>query len=169
MLLSLVLVGDREVIARFDEMPRVLRAVLKEKITSLALALESRVKAKLSGPVLHRVTSALYRSIFHTITESGDLIEGRVQSSGDVKYARIHEFGGTTPPHDILPNKAKALAFVINGKQVFAKIVHHPGSRMPERSFLRSSFLEMREEISQTLRAGAVSGARQALGHGDEP
>ena len=85
-------------------------------------------------------------------------VVGKVASSGDVKYAGIHEFGGKTPAHDIYPDKAKALAFMIGGKQVFAKVVHHPGSQMPERSFLRSSLSDMRQEILDGLEF-AVKGA----------
>jgi hypothetical protein len=46
--------------------------------------------------------------------------------SGDVKYAAIQEFGGAFPPHEIVPSKAKALAFVLGGKQVFAAQVTLP-------------------------------------------
>lgn len=34
-----------------------------------------------------------------------------------------------TAAHTIRPRNAKALRFVINGKTVFAKVVHHPGTR----------------------------------------
>jgi hypothetical protein len=37
-------------------------------------------------------------------------------ASGDIKYAAIHEFGGIIPPHEIVPDKAKALAFITGGK-----------------------------------------------------
>jgi hypothetical protein len=48
----------------------------------------------------------------------------------------------------------------VGGKQVFAKIVHHPGSVMPERSFMRSSLAEMRPEIIDGLRQAAVDAMR---------
>jgi hypothetical protein len=47
---------------------------------------------------------------------------------------------------------------------VFAKHVHHPGSQMPERSFLRSSLNDMAEEIFVGIRDAAMQGAREALG-----
>lgn len=47
--------------------------------------------------------------------------------STDSKYATYVEEG--TRPHVIVPIKNKMLAFKINGKMVFARSVHHPGSR----------------------------------------
>lgn len=51
----------------------------------------------------------------------------------NVPYAAIHQFGGKTKPHTIRPVLKKALAF--NGG-VF-KAVHHPGSKIPARPFLK--------------------------------
>ena len=47
-------------------------------------------------------------------------------------YARIHQLGGETRPHEIKPKNKKALAF--NGRVV--KKVKHPGSKIPARPFL---------------------------------
>ena len=58
-----------------------------------------------------------------------------IATSGDLKYAAIHEYGGTIPPHQIVPDKARALAFAIGGKQVFAARVNLPAVTMPERSY----------------------------------
>lgn len=50
----------------------------------------------------------------------------------NVEYAAIHQFGGKTKPHVILPRNKQALAF--NGRVV--KKVNHPGSDIPARPFL---------------------------------
>lgn len=47
-------------------------------------------------------------------------------------YAAIHQLGGKTRPHVIVPRNKKALAF--GGKVV--KKVNHPGSNIPARPFL---------------------------------
>lgn len=47
-------------------------------------------------------------------------------------YAAIHQFGGQTRPHVILPRNKKALAF---GGRVVKK-VNHPGSKITARPFL---------------------------------
>jgi hypothetical protein len=59
-----------------------------------------------------------------------------------------------------VPDKAKALAFVVGGKQVFAARVNLPAVTMPERSYLRSSLAEMAEEIAEGL-SGAVMEAME--------
>jgi hypothetical protein len=50
-----------------------------------------------------------------------------------------------------VPDKAKALAFLVGGKQAFAARVELPAVTMPERSYLRSSLAEMADEIGQGL------------------
>lgn len=151
--------GDRELVAQLSAMPSGLRAVLRRRVWSLTLRLQARVQRKLSGTVLNVVTGALRRSIQPTVEETGARITGRVFSTGDVKYARIHEFGGKTRAHIIEPKKAAALMFLVGGKSVFAKRVNHPGSTMPERSFMRSSLADMRDEIVRELTQGVVESA----------
>jgi hypothetical protein len=53
-------------------------------------------------------------------------------------------------------DKAKALAFVVGGKQVFAARVNLPAVTLPERSYLRSSLAEMAGEIVQGLSDAVV-------------
>jgi hypothetical protein len=62
------------------------------------------------------------------------------------------EFGGIIPPHEIVPDKARALAFLVGGKQAFAARVNLPAVTVPERSYLRASLAEMADEIFDTLR-----------------
>lgn len=151
---------DERARAYFDGMPAKLHSALSRKITQLRLALEDKVKAKLSGPVLHVRTGNLRRSIYSDQQETATAIVGRVAQSADVPYGRIHEYGGKTAAHIILPKKAKALAFAMGGKQVFASIVHHPGSVMPERSYLRSSLSDMRQEIIDGIGDAVREGTR---------
>jgi phage gpG-like protein len=152
-MITVKVAGDRELIQRFDEMPIAFKAVLLQKTQGLAVDMQGYVVSqKLHGQVLNQRSGNLARSIQEEVTSTALSVTGRVFSAGDVKYAAIHEYGGTTPPHDIVPDKAKALAFMIGGKQVFAKVVHHPGSKMPERSFLRSTLADWKERIIQTYR-----------------
>ena len=59
-----------------------------------------------------------------------------------------------------MPDKAKALAFAVGGKQVFAARVNLPAVTMPERSYLRSSLAEMAEEIVEGLSDAVVEAIR---------
>ena len=139
--------------AALAAMPDRISAALSDKANALAAELEAKVQQKLAGGVLNPRTGALARSIVTTIEDSAADVSVSIATSGDVKYAAIHEFGGTIPPHQIVPDKAKALAFAVDGKQVFAKLVNLPVVTMPERSYMRSSLAEMADEIREELTA----------------
>jgi phage gpG-like protein len=141
-------------------MPDRVRQALSSKANVLAVALEAKIQQKLSGGVLNMRSGALANSIIATVDESSADVSVRIGTSGDVKYAAIQEFGGTIPPHEIVPDKAKALAFAMGGKQVFAARVNLPAVTMPERSYLRSSLAEMVAEIREEL-SGAVTEAME--------
>jgi len=163
-IVNATLTGDRELVTHFDAMPGAVRQALQVKVTSLALRLEALVKTgKLDGQVLKRRTGALARSIHNVVTVSESSVIGKVYSAGDVKYARIHEYGGTTPPHIIEPKKAAVLAFMGPGGMVFAKRVNHPGSKMPERSFLRSALHDMSVTISTEMKSAVVNAVREQV------
>lgn len=131
--------------------PERLRTALAAKAGVLATQLQARIQQKLSGGVLNMKSGALAGSIGAAVDEQSTGITVRLFTSPDVKYAAIHEFGGTMPPHQIVPDKARALAFLVGGKQVFAARVNLPAISMPERSYMRSSLAEMAGEIYDEL------------------
>jgi phage gpG-like protein len=131
-------------------MPDRLREALTARANLLAAALQAKIQQKLSGSVLNQKSGALARSIAATIDAASAGVSVSIAST-DVKYAAIQEFGGTIPPHEILPDKAKALAFAIGGKPVFAARVNLPAVTLPERSYMRSSLTEMAQEIQDGL------------------
>ena len=158
-MLSVTLVGDRELVARLDAIPSTVHRILRAKVQELAIRLQAHIQRdKLSGQVLNVVTGALRRSVTFTITDSATAVFAKIFSSGDVKYACIHEFGGKTRPHDIYPRSAEALHFMAGGQEIFAKVVHHPGSRMPERSFMRSGLGDYAATIVRELQTGVAEG-----------
>lgn len=151
--------------AALAQIPSEVLDAVAAKVRELTTNLQAHIVAdKLQGQVLQHKSGQLSRSIQQVTEVSGGVATGRVYSSGDVKYAAIHEFGGKTPPHDIFPVKAQALAFMMGGQQVFAKVVHHPGSNIPERSFMRSGLADMADEIVSEIRAAAIEGGRRAMG-----
>jgi phage gpG-like protein len=133
------------------ELPDRLREMLSVKANVLAAALQAKIQQKLSGGVLNQKSGALARSIVATVDDSSANVSASVAVAGDIKYAAIHEFGGVIPPHQIVPDKAKALAFAVGGKQMFAARVNLPAIAMPERSYMRSSLAEMADEIAEQL------------------
>jgi len=144
--------GLEETTAQFDAYPAALQVALSEKATELAGALADLVKNdKLSGAVLNARSGALSDSIAVSVAADGDGVLASVGSEGDVKYAAIQEYGGKTSAHEILPVKGNVLAFIVGGAQHFAHKVEHPGSVIPERSYLRSSLEDMKDEILAAL------------------
>jgi len=142
--------------ARLDSLPAALGAALMAKAQTLADALADKIRSdKLSGQILNVRSGALRASIEASVASDGDGISATVGSVGDVKYAAIQEYGGKTAAHEILPAKAQALAFLEGGALRFAHRVEHPGSIIPERSYLRSSLEEMSAGILAALEAAA--------------
>jgi phage gpG-like protein len=139
------IIGDREVIARIEGFNPKLRAELLASTKVLNILLLRSVKEKLSGPVLRNRSDHLRASIHGEVTESEARIEAKTGTN--VEYAHIHEYGGMTKPHVIKPRNALALHFYMGGKEMFLKSVNHPGSHIPERSYLRSSLKELIPEI----------------------
>ena len=181
MITAQVLNVDHVVLA-LSRIPEHSKETLRTNVSRIALSLRDLVKGGyLTGQVLQVRTGRLRRSITARTTATDYTATGIVGTN--VEYARIHEFGGKTKPHEILPIHAKALAFAtpgfigpmpniqskggryLNGAQArrlmssaigrgeiqFAKAVHHPGSRMPMRSFLRAALNLMAPEIKERL------------------
>ena len=146
-MIKAVLVGDP---SRITESIRSLFPEIKSGVgrsmARLVIALSNKIKfEKLTGQVLRNRSGRLRDSISPRVTESGNTVVGEVGTN--VAYASIHEYGGRTPAHDIFPRKGRALAFMMGGKQVIVKSVHHPGSVFPERSFMRTALNEMEPQI----------------------
>lgn len=161
------LIGEEAAIAKLTSMPDPILARVRAAVERLSIKLQRLVIAdKLSGQVLHVRTGTLRRSITERVTQAGGSVTGIVGTN--VKYAHIQEYGGKTSPHVIEAKRAKALAFPGSGPGakdglIFRRSVNHPGSRMPERSFLRASLRDMRDEIKQEITNAAQQGARGHL------
>jgi phage gpG-like protein len=155
-MLSASIDGADALRARLDAYPAALANALAAKAQELAVALADKVRyEKLAGEVLNSRSGVLAASVAAEVSGDSDGVMATIGSFGDVKYAAIQEFGGRTAAHEILPDKAAVLAFVANGAMHFARRVEHPGSLMPERSYLRASLDEMRDEIVAALAATA--------------
>ena len=139
------IIGDKQVIAKLNNFAPRMREQILFSTRRLEFMMVAKVKQKLSGEVLKNRTNHLRGSIHGEVKDSGNLIEG--VTGTNVVYARIHEEGGKTAPHEIRPKNTLALHFMLGGREVFAKVVHHPGSKIPQRSFLASSLREMRPTI----------------------
>jgi hypothetical protein len=134
-----------------------IRAALAEKMMAVSTMLQSKIVGdKLSGQLLNRRTGKLSDSVrVVEVSQSTDTIEGGVTAGGGVvDYARSLEYGSQA--HDIVPRTKQALAFMIDGKMIFAKRVHHPGTRAY--AFMRGTL----DEYAATIQAEFQSAAKEA-------
>lgn len=130
--------------------PRITEAIRK-RLDEIDAKLQRKIQTeKLQGQVLHHRTGKLINSIRMIPAKvAGSKVAGYVEGGGGPAwYGKIHEYG-TDRAYEIVPVNKKALAFMLNGKQVFAKKVLHPS--FAEKSFMRSSLDEMREQIHTEL------------------
>jgi len=127
-----------------------IKAAVARAVAESAAEVTRGAKAKLSDDVLRVKTGRLRRSVHFSLGGTSEAPSATIGTN--VEYAGIHEFGGQTKAHLIEALNAKALAFkTATGETVFAKIVHHPGSKMPERSFLRSTLGEQERSIKDRI------------------
>jgi phage gpG-like protein len=83
----------------------------------------------------------------------GGFTGGLRAGGAGIRYAAIHERGGVTRPHVIVPKKAGGwLSWVDKtGVRAFAKRVRHPGSRIPARPYLFPALEKSLPQISKQV------------------
>lgn len=93
----------------------------------------------------------------------GENYVGGLQATGP--YSRIHEKGGRTGPHTILPIRGKVLTWIDrqSGERVFRRIVFHPGSNIPARPYLEPALLMAKDQIAKRIDSGIESTANQVI------
>ena len=144
---SYIISGTPEVLAGLQSLPDRLRVELNTEMEDIVAYLAMYVVTdKLSGQVLAQRSGRLAGSVGGGVTtDAGGTVTGTV--TADAPYAGIQERGGVTKPHTILPVTGRALKFRLGDQDVFASRVKHPGSVMPERSYLRSSLVDLHDRI----------------------
>jgi len=133
--------------------PRIV-SVIFTKLEGLMGQLATYVREeKLSGQVLKTQTSNLKNSVRPLPIEvAGPKIIGTVTAAGTNNsfYGRYHEYGGTRA-FDVVPVKKRALQFLVDGKLVYAQMVHHPP--VIKRPFMSPSEEENFPKIKTELEA----------------
>jgi phage gpG-like protein len=158
--LSFSVSGADQVIAQLAALPGNLLGTLANQSGLLTRQLvQTIVDEKLSGQVLQSHTNRLKDAVT-SATDTDDASVTATVSVDGVPYAAIQEYGGTTKAHVIAAVNGKALAFAFQGKQAFFARIQHPGSVIPERSFLRSAL----EEAADQILAGFLQALVDAVG-----
>ena len=141
-----VKVDTSKVRLRLDVMPDRVREALRDITRTLANELLARVQSL--TPVKTGLLEASERAV---VRVSKTRVSGTVNVSKSAKgqrgIAAILEGGADVPAHEILPDAKSALSFVVNGKQAFAAVVHHPADKVPASRMFEQAFGEMEGEI----------------------
>jgi len=147
---------DQQLVAFVRSRMSVLREALRIKMNGLMLMLQAHIVGqKLSGQMLHHRTGKLIDSVRlnpaeATATEN-EVAGGVSAGGGPAWYAKLLQDG--TRAHEIVPVNKKALAFLLDGKQVIVRRVMHPGTKpFP---FMTESAEETREQILAGLQSAA--------------
>lgn len=110
-----------------DETRDLLESLLLSRVNALDAMLADRVRQNLSGEVLKTQTGKLLGTVADIpASQDGDVIQGSVVAGGDEAPYGIYFEEGGLGWYIIQPRFANVLAFEMDGKKVFAKIVNHP-------------------------------------------
>lgn len=133
-------------------------------VADQVLILRDTVKNNIAR--MFRSMGPLYQGVQAEMEEAPGSFTGLVWIDGKaIPYADIQERGGTTRAHDIKPKlPGGVLAFMSPAKMgfssgdqanslVFTKIVHHPGSRIPEHPYARLALFRQAPAFERGIRA----------------
>lgn len=146
--INAVIVGERQVIARFDQLSLEIHELLHERIAVLTAELEGRVRAE--TPV--GKTGHLQGSVKSTVRDYPQKIVGRVLSTAP--YASVIEFG----IHKMESVRAheQRLSHAWSNDISPIEVSVDPYTRMANveaRLFMRAGLRSMEGEITEALRA----------------
>jgi hypothetical protein len=153
-MIDIQVVNGNQIVARISGLGALWAKNLRFAVAAATIDLQNYIRSeKLSGQVLHVRTGTLRRAVrAYPPISSAYPIRGDVAVDRSAPYGAMLEEG--TRPHDIVPIRAEALRFMLGGNVVFAKRVHHPGTKpMP---FMKPSLAEKRVEILARLRAAVA-------------
>ncbi len=148
---KITLKNDRQVKAAMkrlgDNLPKAVEGSMRKSMLFLQ---RETVSKKLSGQVLKRQTGRLASSITANVIKQGRGFLGILGSN--VKYARIHEFGGT-----IVPKRAPFLVFKIGGRVIKTQKV-----KIPARPYLGPTFRQNRAKVKEIFRRSMIDWTQEA-------
>ena len=164
MIIEINVRNGRELIRAFRQLPASTKNEVDTEMRSVGDDLISYIQeSKLSGQVLNRKSGMLANSLNTQLKVN--IVNVRLDVTANTPYAAIHEMGGQTGPHTITATKATLLRFIgRDGTIQYRKSVNHPGSHIPERSYLRSAMLDKADEIKNRIKDAMMRGVQKELG-----
>lgn len=171
-MLGVKLVGLRQLQASFDQLPTTLQDRLRIFMARFIILARDQVKTNIAQR-FRVVTGEFPEAVQSQQIEEVGSVTGRVFID-TLPWAAIQERGGRTRPHTIEPAAANALAFLMPGRLgfsggpkgsslVFAKKINHPGSDIPERSYMRLALVQMRAPFEGGIREVVNSSVNESF------
>lgn len=158
------IVGLQELIIKLTgETDGAMQGRIREAITWETQQLEAQVKQNISN--LFQNPDRMLASISSNVDSNETQITGTVTASG-LPYLKIQEYGGTVQTPEIVPVNATILAFMAPAKlgfgsgpktadMVFTKKTAAHATTLPERSFMRRSLAQKKEDIISSIQMAA--------------
>lgn len=141
------------VIGRIRGADRRVWAAIRRCMLRISIVLQQHVvERKLRGQVLQHRTGKLARSVNQRVVDSGNEIAAIVTGGGSTAtYGYVHEFGGTfdIPEHMSFSRTGKA--FMVRAHQ----------ATYPEKSFMRSSLVDLRARFARDMNDAVAEALEQ--------
>ena len=146
-------VDDRKALARIEALLPNIRAALVDALGPIAQAMASDARQIALDHIRYEGTKpgAYLASIYGGTFDKDSIVGGFVRSGSPL--AHLLEYGATTPPHEIMPSAADALAFEGPAGTVFAKHVSSPGATIPAYPAITPAFADMRDAVEAAIRS----------------
>lgn len=129
-------------------------------VTRLSVEVQSAVKEKLTGGVLHVRTGTLRRSINRTVVQDGTNVTATIGTN--VVYAGVHEYGfnGVVAVPAFVRNAPTSAGIAArkagtSGGSVEVR-AHSRHMVMPARSYLRSTLADLKGRIQTDIKKAAM-------------
>lgn len=136
------------IMATFKRAPEIAAKEFKDSLEKIAVTVV--LDAQHNAPTGHypppHLGGNLKQSIGYTPYGTGFMVFAKAE------YASYVDTG--TLPHVILPKRGRFLAFQVDGKWVFAKRVHHPGSKG---DFFFKNAVKVGEDFSKIEMQSAIA------------
>ena len=132
--------------------PKAFDRGMEAGIRAATIDITAHTKNLLSGPVLNRRTHRLWKSIHPEVFRKRGRVIGIVGT--DVKYAAIHEFGGTIRAK----KEGNFLMFTVGGDVVRVREVE-----IPARPFMSRAFEERSDRVTTLVQRHVMKAVKGVL------
>jgi hypothetical protein len=135
-------------------------AALMERVNAVNKALLEKIHGKTSGdPIKVRTNKLYYSERIIPATNDGAKISGGVQAGGGPAfYVKFLEDGSKAHIIEAIGDGKRALAFMIDGKTILRKLVHHPGT--PAYHFMSGTLDESKDEIIAAMQTAVTEAVK---------